>query len=75
MFTRRESFSQYIRLYPVVSFLLALNIIIYLITMLPFIGIKVHFGGVGINYLYRFRRMVAIYYANVSSWRNYAYSI
>ena len=40
MFIRRESFSQYIRLYPVVSILLALNIIVFLITILPFIGIK-----------------------------------
>lgn len=51
MFIRRESFSQYIRLYPVVTFLLALNILIHLITILPFIGFKVYFGGVGVNYL------------------------
>jgi rhomboid protease GluP len=51
MFIRRESFSQYIRLYPVVSFFLALNIIIYVITILPFIGMKVYFGGLGNNYL------------------------
>ena len=38
MFSRTESFSQYIRLYPVVTFFLALNILIYLVTLIPFIG-------------------------------------
>ena len=33
MFSRTESFSQYIRLYPVVAFFLALNILIYLLTL------------------------------------------
>lgn len=49
MFIRRESFSQYIRLYPVVSILLAANIIAFLLTMLPFIGDQVYFAGMGIN--------------------------
>ena len=49
MFIRRESFSQYIRLYPVVSILLAVNIIVFLLTMLPFIGDQVYFAGMGIN--------------------------
>ncbi len=35
MFSRTESFSQYIRLYPVVTFFLALNILIYLVTLIP----------------------------------------
>lgn len=51
MFIRRESFSQYIKLYPVVSTLLAINIIIYLITMIPFIGPRVFGLGIGFNYL------------------------
>lgn len=49
IFTRRESFSQYIRLYPVVAILLAANIIVYLLTMLPFIGDELYFSGMGIN--------------------------
>lgn len=51
MFIRRESFSEYIRLYPVVSTLIALNLIIYLITMIPVLGDYVFWLGVGINYL------------------------
>ena len=50
MFSRTESFSQYIRLYPVVTFLLALNIIIHLVTFIPVIGDQVYFAGVGFNY-------------------------
>ena len=49
MFTRTESFSQYIRLYPVVTFFLALNILIHLVTFIPFIGNEVYFFGVGVN--------------------------
>lgn len=49
MFIRRESFSQYIRLYPVVSVLLALNIFVHLLTMMPFIGKTIYFAGMGIN--------------------------
>ena len=41
MFSRTESFSQYIRLYPVVTFFLALNILIYLVMLIPFIGVQV----------------------------------
>ncbi len=51
MFSRTESFSQYIRLYPVVTFFLALNILIYLVTLIPFIGQQVLYHGVGINFL------------------------
>ena len=51
MFTRRESFSEYIRFYPVVTIFLALNIGVFLVTLLPFIGDRVLYGGMGINYL------------------------
>ena len=51
MFSRTESFSQYIRLYPVVTFFLALNILIFLLTYVPFIGNQLYFRGMGINYL------------------------
>lgn len=47
MFIRRESFSQYIRLYPVVSFLIALNIVIYIVT--SFNG-RLYLLGIGFNY-------------------------
>ena len=51
MFTRRESFSEYIRFYPVVTTFLALNIIIYLLTVLPIIGLPIRNAGIGANYL------------------------
>ena len=38
MFTRRESFSEYIRFYPMVTIFLFINILIFLITLLPGIG-------------------------------------
>lgn len=49
MFSRRESFSQYIRFYPVVSVLLALTIGVHLLTWLPGIGPLIRYGGVGSN--------------------------
>jgi len=51
MFTRRESFSEYIRFYPIVTTFLALNIFIYLLTVLPVVGIQILNAGVGVNYL------------------------
>ena len=51
MFTRKESFSEYIRFYPVISVLLALNIGIYLLTLLPGFGYKVMNAGIGFNLL------------------------
>lgn len=51
MFTRRESFSEYIRFYPVISILLALNIIIFLLTILPGIGDVIMGAGIGFNYM------------------------
>ena len=49
MFTRRESFSEYIRFYPVISILLALNISIFVASQLPIIGNIIYIGGMGIN--------------------------
>lgn len=49
MFSRRESFSEYIRFYPVASVLLAINIGIYLLTWIPGIGPMIYFNGMGIN--------------------------
>lgn len=51
MFIRRESFSEYIRFYPIVSFFLAINIIIFILTALPFIGPRIIAWGLGVNYL------------------------
>ena len=51
MFSRTENFSQYIRLYPVVTVLLALNILIALVVYIPGIGNQIYFGGMGINFL------------------------
>lgn len=51
MFSRTENFSQYIRLYPVVTMLLALNIIIALAVYIPGLGDQIYFGGMGINFL------------------------
>ncbi len=51
MFTRRESFKEYIQLYPIVSVLIAMNISIYVLTMLPFIGNRIFNFGVGVNFL------------------------
>jgi rhomboid protease GluP len=36
MFTRTESFREFIRLYPIVSFIVAIHIVLYLLTVLPF---------------------------------------
>lgn len=35
MFVRTESFSQFIRLYPVISFIVALNVVVYLLCSFP----------------------------------------
>lgn len=49
MFVRRENFKQYISYYPVVSTLLAINIIIHFITLIPNIGDRIFFFGMGFN--------------------------
>lgn len=49
MFIRRENFKQYISYYPVVSALLAINIIVYFITMIPGIGQQLFEWGILFN--------------------------
>ncbi|GEN84809.1 putative rhomboid protease YdcA [Sporosarcina luteola] len=52
MFIRTESFSQYIRLYPFVTALLAINVLVYIVTGLPIhASQKLYYSGIGINYL------------------------
>ncbi|MEK4090522.1 MULTISPECIES: rhomboid family intramembrane serine protease [unclassified Viridibacillus] len=51
MFNRRENFSQYIKYYPVVSLIIALNILIYAIGVLPIVGDNVFNLGAGANFL------------------------
>lgn len=51
MFIRTENFSQYIRMYPVVTTLLVLNIAIFIFTRLPFIGHQWFLFGIGDNFL------------------------
>lgn len=51
MFIRRENFKQFIKLYPVVSTIIAINIVIYIITILPIIGSWVFYSGLSVNYL------------------------
>ena len=51
MFIRTESFSQYIRQYPVVTILITMNVVIYLLTILPGIGNEVLLAGIGSNFL------------------------
>ncbi|WP_211653211.1 rhomboid family intramembrane serine protease [Planococcus alpniumensis] len=50
MFIRRESFSQYLKMYPVVSTLIALNVLIHLLTFLPMLGEYIYYYGVGSNF-------------------------
>lgn len=51
MFSRTENFKQYIKLYPVVSSLLALNIVIHLLTLVPIFGSQLFNYGVHFNLL------------------------
>lgn len=51
MFIRRENFKQYLKFYPIVSSIIALNLIIHLLTMLPIIGDIIFYGGMNINSL------------------------
>ncbi|EGQ25099.1 MULTISPECIES: rhomboid family intramembrane serine protease [Sporosarcina] len=51
MFIRTENFSQYVRAYPIVTFLLALNIGIFILTWIPGIGNQLLLFGIGDNFL------------------------
>ena len=51
MFTRTENFKQYIKLYPIVSILLAINISIYVLTNIPLYGEYLFNKGVHFNLL------------------------
>ncbi|MBB5149843.1 MULTISPECIES: rhomboid family intramembrane serine protease [Ureibacillus] len=51
MFVRRENFRQYIKFYPVVSTIIALNLIVYILTLIPIIGDKIFYSGMSVNRL------------------------
>lgn len=51
MFIRRENFNQYITLYPVVSSIIALNLVIYLLTLIPGFGKDLIYAGMSVNIL------------------------
>ena len=49
MFIRRESFKQYIQLYPVVSTLIGMNTLVFIMTFIPGIGDEIFYGGMSVN--------------------------
>ena len=49
MFIRRENFKQYITLYPVVSSIIAINLIVYLLTLIPSFGDDLLYAGMSVN--------------------------
>ncbi|MFJ7733801.1 rhomboid family intramembrane serine protease [Lysinibacillus sp. NPDC097231] len=51
MFSRTENFKQYTKYYPIVSTLIAINLILYVLTLLPGIGTLVLNYGVHANFL------------------------
>ena len=51
MFNRTENFKQYTTYYPVVSTLLAANLILYALTLLPVIGSIIQNYGIQVNFL------------------------
>lgn len=51
MFNRTENFKQYTTYYPVVSTLLAANLILYVLTLLPVIGNIIQNYGIQVNFL------------------------
>ncbi|MFP3917534.1 rhomboid family intramembrane serine protease [Lysinibacillus telephonicus] len=51
MFIRKESFKQFIKFYPVVSFIIGLNLIVYILTILPVLGDFFFYSGMSVNYL------------------------
>ncbi|MCY9548542.1 rhomboid family intramembrane serine protease [Lysinibacillus xylanilyticus] len=53
MFSRTENFKQYTKYYPIVSTLIAVNLIVYVLTILPGVGENVLNYGVQSNFLIR----------------------
>jgi len=51
MFSRTENFKQYTKYYPVVSMFIAINLIFYVLTILPGVGVLVLNYGIQINFL------------------------
>ena len=49
MFIRNENFKQYINAYPVVSILIAINLVIYIIGLIPGVGDDIFYFGVSVN--------------------------
>lgn len=49
MFIRRENFKQYIKLYPIVSSIIAINLIVFIITLIPGIGKDILYAGMSVN--------------------------
>ena len=49
MFIRNENFKQYINAYPVVSILIAINLVVYIVTLLPRLGDEIFYLGISIN--------------------------
>ena len=49
MFIRRENFKQFLKLYPVVSTIIAINFIVFIITLLPYIGDEIFRAGMSVN--------------------------
>ena len=53
MFSRTENFKQYTKYYPIVSTLIAVNLFVYVLTILPGVGENVLNYGVQANFLIR----------------------
>ncbi|HSI67968.1 MAG TPA: rhomboid family intramembrane serine protease [Planococcus sp. (in: firmicutes)] len=51
MFIRRESFSEYLKFYPVVSTLIAINLLVHILTWIPVLGDYLYYYGMGSNLL------------------------
>ena len=50
MFNRTENLSQYIKLYPVISSLIAINVVVYLLGLYPPLGNNILNMGASVNY-------------------------
>ncbi len=51
MFSRTENFKQYTKYYPVVSTLIAINLILYVLSLLPGVGTLLWNYGIQANFL------------------------